>query len=538
MVDAYVNQVAARLDGLPLALATAGTYIQKTGLGFQEYLQAYDKCWEIDPLRPTKLGEYERTLYTTWDLSYTRLRFEDPDAANFLKLLAYFDNKYLSYKYFKRGITHESPGWLRRIMENDIAFRGIMGFLVQYSFIQVDTKFKIWSVHNCVHDWILAALNKDISADLYWYAMQCMSNPEANVQPDMILYTDMGHVDLIPLARHASWLVQQRFLDKGMISGATQGQIRQASNIAEFLHCQGQLVAAEHLYAEILREVEKEQWDDLEYAVGVFQEIGNVLANQGKLKEAEEAYERALDMTRMSLSPDHALISSISNNLGLVYFHQKKFRLAMRIFWELLDDKKETKVPKGVSIIAATCNLAMIYEIQNKLNIAERMYVDALALCNDKIPGVESKDTMFVIKGLVEVYLRLDILDKAENMCVRLRAGLEARLGEDHKSTIEAVAKLATIYRKRDKLDDAERMFKWVLERVLNTTAECQIFILKVTMHLGLVYHKQGKLQQAEEMLILAMRGLGSELGPDDYFVLESIEGLKRVYGSKMKLKG
>jgi len=81
-------------------------------------------------------------------------------------------------------------------------------------------------------------------------------------------------------------------------------------------------------------------------------------------------------------------------------------------------------------------------------------------------------------------------------------------------------------------------MFKWVLESVENTTAECQIFILKVTMHLGLVYHKQGKLQQAEEMLILAMRGLGSELGPDDYFVLASIEGLKRVYGSKLKLKG
>jgi len=128
----------------------------------------------------------------------------------------------------------------------------------------------------------------------------------------------------------------------------------------------------------------------------------------------------------------------------------------MRIFWELLDNEKETKVPKDISIIPPTCNLAMIYETQNELDMAEKMYVDALALCDDKIPGVESKYTMFVIKGLVEVYFRLDILDRAENMCVRLRAGLEARLGEDHKSTIEAVVKLATIYRERDKLDDAE----------------------------------------------------------------------------------
>jgi len=45
--------------------------------------------------------------------------------------------------------------------------------------------------------------------------------------------------------------------------------------------------------------------DDLEYAVGVFESMGNVLAEQGKPKEAEEVYERALDMTRMSLSPDH-----------------------------------------------------------------------------------------------------------------------------------------------------------------------------------------------------------------------------------------
>ena len=97
--DPYAKRLAERLAGLPLALATAGTYLQRNTVSFERYLQEYERLWNIDPHRPAKLHEYsERTLYTTWDLSYARLEAEDSYAAQLLKLLAYFGNQSLWYE--------------------------------------------------------------------------------------------------------------------------------------------------------------------------------------------------------------------------------------------------------------------------------------------------------------------------------------------------------------------------------------------------------------------------------------------------------
>ncbi|KAK5399989.1 hypothetical protein LTR06_011355 [Exophiala xenobiotica] len=92
--DVYARQLAKRLAGLPLALATAGAYLHQSSFTFKRYLQEYEQRWNIDPRRPLQLQEYrDRTLFTTWDLSYTRLESEDVDAAKLLRLLAYFDHQ-------------------------------------------------------------------------------------------------------------------------------------------------------------------------------------------------------------------------------------------------------------------------------------------------------------------------------------------------------------------------------------------------------------------------------------------------------------
>ncbi|KAJ5825846.1 hypothetical protein N7474_002984, partial [Penicillium riverlandense] len=111
----------------------------RTGFTFERYLQEYETRLNIDPRRPTKLQEYrQHTLYTTWDLSYDHLKIEDPDAAKFLRLLAYFDNQSLWYELFRGGLTSNSHEWLREVVANDVTFHGVMGILSQYYFLEVD----------------------------------------------------------------------------------------------------------------------------------------------------------------------------------------------------------------------------------------------------------------------------------------------------------------------------------------------------------------------------------------------------------------
>ena len=54
------------MDGLSLALATAGDYLRQTSNSFAEYLKRYEKNWQDSQKNMHELSEYEgHTLYTT-----------------------------------------------------------------------------------------------------------------------------------------------------------------------------------------------------------------------------------------------------------------------------------------------------------------------------------------------------------------------------------------------------------------------------------------------------------------------------------------
>jgi hypothetical protein len=122
--DVHARRLAERLAGLPLALASAGAYLHQSTFTFERYLEEYERRGNVDPRRPLSLQEYqERTLYATWDLSYSRLASEDAEAAKLLGLLAYFSNRRLWYQLFRAGLAEDSPRWLHDVMSSDVDSR-------------------------------------------------------------------------------------------------------------------------------------------------------------------------------------------------------------------------------------------------------------------------------------------------------------------------------------------------------------------------------------------------------------------------------
>ena len=229
-------------------MATAGAYLHTSNFTFERYLQKYEERWDIDPRRPLQLQEYQdRTLYTTWDLSYTRLESEDPHAAKLLKLLAYFDNQSIWYELLHAGAADDSPEWLHEVIADDINFAGVMRTLTDYCFIEVQKSTKSWSMHNCVHDWTLAALNKGIDAQQYWYAFDCIAS---SINKDDL--DSLEHLSYAHLAAHATRLVQDRFRRNDLLDDIIPDRLDGASYIAQLLARQIQLTAAEQMYLRAL----------------------------------------------------------------------------------------------------------------------------------------------------------------------------------------------------------------------------------------------------------------------------------------------
>jgi len=66
LIDSDAIILTKELDGLPLALATTGAYLDQVTVGFSDYLRLYKQSWVQLQESSPELDSYEdRTLYST-----------------------------------------------------------------------------------------------------------------------------------------------------------------------------------------------------------------------------------------------------------------------------------------------------------------------------------------------------------------------------------------------------------------------------------------------------------------------------------------
>jgi len=67
--------LARKLDGLPLALATAGAYLGQVAVSLSDYLRLHKQSWVQLHKSSPELDSYEdRTLYSTWQISFDHVK--------------------------------------------------------------------------------------------------------------------------------------------------------------------------------------------------------------------------------------------------------------------------------------------------------------------------------------------------------------------------------------------------------------------------------------------------------------------------------
>ncbi|CAG9950896.1 unnamed protein product [Clonostachys rosea f. rosea IK726] len=88
------RDLVKKLDGLPLALVTAGAYLRHVAASFGDYLRLYTKSLARLHASTPDLGSYQdRTLSTTWQVSYEQVQEKNALAAHLLQWWACFSNE-------------------------------------------------------------------------------------------------------------------------------------------------------------------------------------------------------------------------------------------------------------------------------------------------------------------------------------------------------------------------------------------------------------------------------------------------------------
>ena len=114
----------------------------------------------------TPLEDYpNRSIYTTWTLSYNQTKLKDEGATNLLDLWACLDNQDLWFELFTSalGLTWPfSPPRLQKTVSNKLNFRKGVQTLLAYSLIEAKQDSQAYSMHPVVHEWALEKLSSEM----------------------------------------------------------------------------------------------------------------------------------------------------------------------------------------------------------------------------------------------------------------------------------------------------------------------------------------------------------------------------------------
>lgn len=323
--DSDAITLAEKLDGLPLALSTAGAYLDNLATTFADYLAMYQDSWLRLQQTSPELIAYNQALYSTWDISYKQVCRENANSALLLRFWAYFNNEDLWFEMLSEG-RRTGPPWLREVTRDMPSFNSAVRVLCDYGLVEPDlssrtrgTESRGYDMHACVHMWAVHVLNKEPDDEMARLAMQC-------VVAHMLLDTGQGY-----------WIVQRRLM-------------RHADRCLAMLTTSGVSLA------------EGDQW--------ILHNLGKLYKDQGRLNDAEATYKRALQGYEKARG-QHATTLGTSNYLGILYKAPGRLNDAEAMDKQALQGYKKVLGPKHTPTLNTVNNLGTLYIDQGQHNDAE-----------------------------------------------------------------------------------------------------------------------------------------------------------------------
>ncbi|CAJ2505559.1 Uu.00g129530.m01.CDS01 [Anthostomella pinea] len=506
------------LDGLPLALATAGAYLDQTTTSFAEYLDLYKESWARLQKASPQLGSYEdRTLHSTWQLSFDHIQKQNEVSAKFLRLWGYFDNQDIWLELLQHDDV-DNPSWLNQITKDRISFDSTVRVLSNYGLVEVHSSSdeQIESKGSS-----FAVLKKSIIMDELEVAYHNLG----------LLYSDQGKLNETEEMYQRALQGKEKLLGPNHIS-----TLDTVNNLGNLYSDQDRLKEAEEMYQRALKGYKKALGPNHTSTLDTVHNLGNLYSDQGELKEAEKMYHRALQGKEQALGPDHTLTLDTVHNLANLYSDQGKLKKAEEMYQRALKGKEKALGPDHTSTLDTVHNLANLYSDQDKLKEAEEMYQRALRGFK-KALGPDHTSTLGTINNLGLLYSNQDKLKEAEEMYQRALRGYEKVLGPNHTSTLDTVNHLGLLYSDQDKLEEAEKMYQRALPGFKKALGHDHTSTLNIVHNLGNLYSDRGELKEAEKMYQQALKGYEKAFGPDHTSTLNTVHNLGLLYKDRGELK-
>lgn len=471
--------------------------MRETNTGMTEYLEFYNTAWDdlmTWEARPAStLREYgNRSVRTTWAISFEGVKRKNEDAAKLLQVWSYLDNRDIWFGMFnnERNSDLEAwsnpPEWFRRVVRNKLSFKGVAATLLAYSLIEARQDSESYGVHPVVHEWCRKTVPPD-RPELAFLAITSVAFgvPDSN--------------------ERGSWPIRRRLL-------------QHANRFSQPL-------------LDMLEEaLEFEQAPDLYNA---FWGLGGLYQDGGPRMwiEAEATYSRAVSGFEKYLGLHHEITLHALANLATLYNDQERFIDAEALNRRVLAIRREVLGLDHIDTTGTMLNLAIVLTLNDKLAEAESLYQHLLMRAPMEVESVKSR----VFAGLGNIYCRQGKRTESEAMYLQAIAGYKTELETDHPDLLNVRYSLGFLYEQENRLVEADATMHQVSEGMKKVFGLEHEETLNAMHLLGTVFRKQEKFAEAEAVYQQALAGRRTVCGPEHESTLRTLRNLAICYTEQNK---
>jgi tetratricopeptide (TPR) repeat protein/transcriptional regulator with XRE-family HTH domain len=484
------------VDGLPLALDQATSYIEEDGCSLQDYVSLFKTQRTSLLKRRGRLSQqdYPKSVATTWSVSFENVEKNNPAAADLLRLCAFLHPEAIPEEIILTNASNFGPN-LQTIANDPTQLDEAIGELRRYSLIQRNPNTKTLTIHRLVQVVIQDGIPESEKKRWIKRVIKAVDTVFPNVEFGTWSRCERYLMHAVACAK---WIDQ---LSMNFVEAARLLDLAGRYSKERALYIQAEQLCNQSL--NIRRKILKKGNQD---EVQSLSSLAEIYFDQGKFKEAEHVTEEALKICEEApkLGPMHPATLECLNNLGVIYRMQGKYVQAEPLFQKALTIREKTLGLKHHDTAISLNTLASLYRDQGKYQEAESLFRRALEI-DEQVLGLKHPDTLICVNNLAVLYFRQEKYQEAEQLFFRAFTTFQEVRGPKHPDTMSALNNLAVTYSRGGKYEQAESLFHQALkirEEILGKEHPDVVTSLNT---LGSFYQKQGKYEEAEQLLSRAL---------------------------------
>ncbi|MEV5409427.1 FxSxx-COOH system tetratricopeptide repeat protein [Thermopolyspora sp. NPDC052614] len=552
--------LARELGNLPLALAQAAAYVNRTGTSLADYHELLLDRWsEISGIgRPWDYGE---TIATTWEMSVGKAEERAPGSRDLLSLIAC-----LAPDDIPRGMIHRRaatlPAPLRGLVADRVAYDRMIMELAGYSLLSAGADRL--DVHRLVQLTLRENLTEAEAARWAEHALALLeaefptvvTRPRtwplcARLLPHVLVVC--GHAErygvaraacgrLLHLAAHylhwradydqARELFERALALRENAFGPEHPEVAETlSELARLCFHRAELDAARR-HVERALAIRQAALDDRrphhcadgDLVAEDLVHLGRVLREQSDLPGAREVTERALRLREDAHGHDDPKAAEYADLLGIILWRLGDLEGSLRAHERSLRTLTAAYGPDHPEVATCRKHLGVVCRDLGRLLDAERHLESAAAIMTREF-GDEHLETMTVLVRLWDVRRRLGDAAGARENLERLADRRADRLGE-HPDVALCLVCLGAALRDQGELEPARAVLDHALAIYTRIYGHEHPYRAEALMVLGPVRYLLGEAVEARRTLEDALMIFEKAYGPEHPCVADALECL------------